>query len=231
MNNITIFNKKLFVGILIMSVLILCFVGIFSLSEKRNENKFEVKALDEHSFDSKSALDSIDYNFDLILPKDKEVIVSQNSIDTQVTTASVNSVASLRLEPNTLVIPRLNVNTKVIMDIDGEAAIHEGAWFYPGSYEENGEKILLGHRRFWGPDDPRSFWNLDQLIKGDKIHYSDNAGNTFTYKVIGTSITNGADHSILNASRENLLKVISCSTADGSAGSSEMRIVVIAELV
>ena len=133
----------------------------------------------------------------------------------------VAGVQGVSIAPNSLVIPKLNVNTKVIEGIDG-------AWLYPSSYEDDGEKIFLGHRRFRGADDPRSFWNLDHLKDGDLIYYADAKGTIYTYKVRAVSVRNAGDLAIINASKENMIKVISCSTADGSAGSAEKRIVVIA---
>lgn len=133
------------------------------------------------------------------------------------------------LTPNSIVIPKIGVNVGIIKGTDGNNAIEQGAWLYPSSYDgSSGEKIFLGHRRKWGPGDPRSFWNLNQLEQGDTIKLTDATGTISTYSVTNTVLTNGGDYSILKASKDNIIKLISCSTAYGTAGSSEKRIVIIA---
>lgn len=241
MENIVLKNKKFILKVCLALGFLLFIVAIFfALSTKREKNVLgeSVQVQEALSFDHTSTIEKIDYNFRL--PADKNPNVRALTTDSEAQGSKDASVNESKgdakpveqnvpsISPNTLTIPKLNVSTKVIEGIDGEAAIHDGAWLYPSSYEGNGEKILLGHRRYWGADDPRSFWNLDQLVDGDMIYYSDAQGKVYSYEVRTVSVRNAGDLSILKASNENMIKVISCSTADGSAGSAEKRIVVIA---
>jgi len=242
MKDILLNNKKKFIkGSLAVAFIIVAIVLVFALSDRREENVLGESFQESLNFSATSTKELIDHNFEIQAVNNNEVrsLTTDDSVgktakdtgrDEQSTEESKKSVQAqgLSIAANTLVIPKLNINTKVIEGIDGEEAIHEGAWLYPSSYEGNGEKILLGHRRFWGADDPRSFWNLDHLGDGDLIHYADAKGVVYTYEVKAVSVRNAGDLAILKASKENMIKVISCSTADGSAGSSEKRIVVIA---
>lgn len=248
MKDIILNNKKRAMkGCLALVLLALMVVIFFTLSSRREEQVLgeSVQMQEKLPFEHTSTGDRIDYNFKL--PVGENPNVRAMTTDTEIPEDSESENPSAprsnggspvgskpavpALAANTLLIPKLNVNTKVIGGIDGEAAIHDGAWMYPSSYEAEGEKILLGHRRYWGADDPRSFWNLDQLTDGDMIHYADAHGKVYSYEVKAVSVRNAGDLSILKASKENIIKVISCSTADGSAGSAEMRIVVIATQV
>ncbi len=240
MKNLVLNNKKrVLKGCLALLFLLLMIVIFFTLSNRKDDKVLgeSTKVQEQLEFENRSHIERIDYNFKLptgenpnvkaLTSDDKEVVndnVKENISRQTVSTAQNTPIVSA----NTLLIPKLNVNTKVLEGIDGETAIHEGSWLYPSSYEGEGEKILLGHRRYWGADDPRSFWNLDQLTTGDLIHYADSKGKVYSYEVKSVSVRNAGDLSILKASKENIIKVISCSTADGSAGSAEKRIVVIA---
>lgn len=229
-------SKKLVIAGVVILLVLIVIVAVFSFSEKRQpeQNVKGESTLKPITFEHKSTIETINSNFEIPTEtsgvkaattdkEDKSLVDKESPV-----VNNSNAVVVESMGVNTLVIPRLNVRTSVIEGIDGEKAIHEGAWLYPNSYEGDGEKILLGHRRFWGADDPRSFWNLDQLKTGDTIRYSDAKGNVYNYAVKSVAVRNAGDLSTLKPSKENIIKVISCSTADGSAGSSEKRIVVIA---
>lgn len=235
---------KIFILLSLLTIIIGFIVSSSSFLFKgrdTDKNVLGVSVQEQLEFKTRSVEEKLDYNFKIPVTeiyqqeRDQQMNTGKKSESTKTNSTekkdktATNYVVSL--SPNNLIIPKLNVNTKVIEGIDGEAAIHEGAWLYPSSFEGSGEKILLGHRRFWGADDPRSFWNLDHLVQGDRIYYSDSEGNKYTYEVKAVSVRTAGDNTILKASEENIIKVISCSTADGSAGSSEKRIVVIATQV
>lgn len=216
--------KNLFLLVLIIGLIFLCiFVFIFFFNSQEAQDDISNEILGEQDTNYYVLMnptnDVIDYNFAVPATVQGE------------TRALIYSEIPKTKKKNLLKISKLNLETEIIYGTDGEAAINQGAWFYPSSFEDEGEKILLGHRRYWGADDPRSFWNLNQLKKGDEIKYYDDEGRELVYMVKAVGLRTGDDHSILRASKENVLKVISCSTADGSAGSSEKRIVVIAELI
>lgn len=235
-------KKNILKGCLAFILLIVMFIVIFTMSERRQENVLGETFQPGLDFETTSITEVINHNFKLptveksnvralTTDNDNSAKESDKELSSGQGDKNLTQTEGITMTANTLVIPKLNINTKVIEGIDGEEAIHEGAWLYPSSYEDDGEKILLGHRRFWGADDPRSFWNLDHLQDGDMIHYADAKGKVYNYKVKAVSVRNAEDHAILKASKENMIKVISCSTADGSAGSAEKRIVVIATQV
>ena len=226
------YSKKILIGLISIVLIFVLVAIVFTFSDKRTqeENVKGESSLRSIDFEHKNTLEKYNANFEIKAVKESNVkSASIDQIDPiETETPQQQKVKTPALPINTLSIPKLNLNTKVLGGIDGELAIHEGAWLYPNSYEGEGEKILLGHRRFWGADDPRSFWNLDQLKEGDAIHYADANGVIYNYAVKSVAVRNAGDLSTLKPSKENIIKVISCSTADGTAGSSEKRIVVIA---
>lgn len=218
-------NIKKIVATIIVVVLVFIFlVSIFNTLENNTEVLGSEDNKVEEQINVITSPTNEQFNYDF------EVTTSNNTQETDEAKSIIKDIKPVKKYKDTLIIPKLNVKTKIVKGTDGEAAINQGAWLYPSSYESDGEKVLLGHRRYWGADDPRSFWNLNQLKKGDEIKYYDQDGRELTYEVRAVGIRTGDDRSILRASKDNVLKVISCSTADGSAGSSEKRIVVIAEL-
>lgn len=227
-------NIKKIVSLIILVFLAIVLVALFIVfSDRRKPEVLGESEIQKLEFENTTTNERYDYNF--IIKKVSKVktetksAVYENGSQTIEETTLPNDVE--KSVPYHLIIPKLNVDSPVIAGIDGEAAIHQGAWLYPSSYEEDGEKIFLGHRRYWGVDDPRSFWNLDQLVAGDIIKFVNEQGIVTSYSVKSVAVRSEGDLSVLKPSKENMIKVISCSTADGSAGSSEKRIVVIAQEV
>lgn len=220
-------NLKNYIKIIsLFAVLFLLIVFLVTtFSSRKDSSGISSQVLGERDYivEINPTSEIYDYNFKIPVN-----LSTQESGDIK----SINTANQTKTEiKNILKIQKINLETEIVRSTDGEAAINQGAWLVPSSYDENGEKILMGHRRYWGADDPRSFWNLNQLQEGDEIKYYDQEGYELSYKVKTVSIRTGEDHSILKASKDNLLKVISCSTPDGSAGSSEKRIVVIAQQI
>ena len=229
-------NIKKIASLIIVVILAIVLGALFIVfSDRRKpevlgESDTEIQKLE---FEHTSTNERYDYNFKInsVSKTETEIKSAVYENGTQTIEATTIPADVEKSEPFHLIIPKLNVNSPIITGVDGEAAIHQGVWLYPNSYEDDGEKILLGHRRYWGVDDPRSFWNLDQLVSGDTIKYVNAQGLVTTYAVKSVAVRNEGDLSVLKPSKENMIKVISCSTADGSAGSSEKRIVVIAEQI
>lgn len=227
-------NFKKIVSLIVVVFLAIILVAlVMVLSDRRKPEVLGESETQKLEFEHTRTDKRYDYNFKIkhvsnIESETKSAVYEEGTQKVGATTVPVEVEKS---EPFHLIIPKLNVNSPIITGVDGEAAIHQGVWLYPSSYENDGEKILLGHRRYWGVDDPRSFWNLDQLVAGDIIKYVNDQGVVTTYAVKSVAVRSEGDLSVLKASKENMIKVISCSTADGSAGSSEKRIVVIAQEV
>jgi hypothetical protein len=124
-------------------------------------------------------------------------------------------------------IDQIGVDVPVIGGSDGDRAVDKGWWLYPASKDE-GEKILLGHRRYWGFSHPYSAWQMDTLPIGAMIKVIDKNNNEYIYEVVSQSVKDGEDISIFRPSTQDLIKIITCSTFNGTAGSSEFRHVTIA---
>ncbi len=144
----------------------------------------------------------------------------QYAFDANVTTGVIGEI----------VIPKIGVKGNVLGGADGDALMDQGFWMYPSSATPgNGETILMCHRRFFGSKDQRSCWNLDQLQKGDLIQIIDPNGMPIRYEVQTITVKSPDDVNVYETSRENFLKLISCSLPGGVPGGSDYRIVVIAE--
>jgi LPXTG-site transpeptidase (sortase) family protein len=171
--------------------------------------------------DKTISADEQDYDFTL---------GSEQSITVNSATGSTDSSGYTLLAESQITrlqIPVIGVDTPVIMGLDGNSAIEHGTWMYPASRSDK-EKILFGHRRKFGQNSPLSFWRMDELNTGDLIYLVDNDGHRLAYTVQAQAVTNGSDMSILNVSGDDIVKLVSCSTVDGSAGSAEYRLITIA---
>lgn len=127
-----------------------------------------------------------------------------------------------------LSIPKINVKSPVLQGLGSDELLKQGFWVYPGSYPIGvGEMILLCHRRYFGPYDPRSCWNLDKMSINDEI-FIRRGEQQLTYKVVGVNEFTGDNPSIYNiSSTKSYLKIVTCTPLY----SNDNRLVVLAELV
>lgn len=125
-------------------------------------------------------------------------------------------------------IPKIKVTSPVLQGLGGDDLLDRGFWVYPSSKPiGQGELIILCHRRFFGPYDPRTCWNLDKLVPGDEVYLKGSADVTLTYKIIAVNELPGTDPTIYNASdTENYLKIVTCHPLYSDVN----RLVVLAEL-
>lgn len=167
---------------------------------------------------------TINFNFKVFAD---ELEKPSNDSDAQADVAGIStsteSLASIQIK-------KLGVNAPIIQGANGEVAIDKGWWLYPAS-KDDGEKIILAHRRYWKEGHPYSAWNINELEKGAIITMVDDAGNSYKYKVTSQSIRDGDDMSIFRPSDSDILKLITCSTFSGEPGSAEYRYITIAERV
>jgi len=127
-----------------------------------------------------------------------------------------------------ITIAKIGVDAPVVHGVDGLIAIDLGWWMYPAS-KEQGEKIILAHRRYWRASHPYSAWDINSLPIGAEIILYDKAGNQFKYTVFDQAIVkNTEDNSIYRPSDSDYLKIVTCSTFNGNAGSSSHRYVTLA---
>lgn len=128
----------------------------------------------------------------------------------------------------TIMIDKIGIKSPVLQGLGGDNLLDLGFWVYPGSYPiGQGEMILLCHRRFFGPYDPRTCWFIDSMTAGDEIVIR-NESTEAKYRVISTSIVDDQDGGIYNISdNKNYLKIVTCHPLY----SNEQRFVVLAELI
>jgi len=167
----------------------------------------------------------IDYNFTL----DQTVIDQQEDDFTpkelrfefpNLANYQANNLSRIR-------IPSLSINSPIIFGSNGDAALDQGFWFYPGSYNVKGEKIFFCHRRYWGRNHPHSCWYLDKLAVGQNIVLDTKSGTSLNYQVLSVTQVPAGDSNYLKASPDDYVKIITCAPL----GYSTHRLIVIAKLV
>ncbi len=107
-------------------------------------------------------------------------------------------LSSVRMDPNTIVIPRFNIQAPIIFTSERDEenfqkALREGVVHYPGTAHigEKGNAFIFGHSSdyIWSTGNYKTvFALLPKIQKEDLILASDNKGTLFTYKVIDTKI-------------------------------------------
>jgi len=178
---------------------------------------------------SSSSEPSFDYNFQIPEPTvttaaSLEPYGFEDAILTDAEMAGYGSgeVAYTELR---ITIPKISVDSPIVQGLGGEG-LKQGFWVYPSSQIGEGEVILLCHRRYFGPNDPRSCWYIDQVSTGDEI-FVNKGSETLKYSVVGTHSYPANDSTIYTVSEDNYIKIVTCHPL----GSSTERFVVLAKLV
>lgn len=127
-----------------------------------------------------------------------------------------------------LTIPKVGIKSSVFQGFGSEALLKKGFWIHTASGQiGKGEVIMLCHRRYFGPVDPRSCWNLDKLVKGDELTLQVGS-SVLRYRIVGTSIYRGDDPSIYSTDNAgSYLKIVTCHPLYSNAE----RFVVLAEQI
>ncbi|BCX14018.1 MAG: hypothetical protein KatS3mg085_550 [Candidatus Dojkabacteria bacterium] len=125
-------------------------------------------------------------------------------------------------------IPKIGVDAPVVQGFGASELLKIGFWVHPASYNlGQGEFVLLCHRRYFGPNHPKSCWYLDKLEIGDEISF-DLFGEKLTYNVVGTNVFDSNDPVIYTMSPYNdYVKIVTCHPLY----SNEQRLVVLAERI
>lgn len=144
--------------------------------------------------------------------------------------------------PQTISIPKINVNTKVEsvgMDSKGRMDVpkngEETAWYSPG-YKPgmNGSAVIDGHLDLV-TGAPAVFWNLKKLTSGDTITVSEDNGKKYTFAV--DHLTKYPDDNfpikeVFAATDVPMLNLITCNGVwDKASKNYSDRLVVYAKLV
>lgn len=157
----------------------------------------------------------IDYNFEVPKENTNNANINFESFPDAILSDAIlagygsgNDTPQVNLQ---IVIPKIGVNSPVLQGLGADDLLERGFWTYPGSYElGKGEVVMLCHRRFFGPYDPRSCWFLDKLANGDEIimKYSD---VSLKYQVVGVSVFEGDDPLIYSISdSDDYIKIVTC---------------------
>jgi len=169
----------------------------------------------------------LDYNFAINLTDSgagiKDNLIPISLIEELSNQPIANTESIIRIT-----IAKIGVDAPVVHGVDGLTAIDLGWWMYPAS-KEYGEKIILAHRRYWKASHPYSAWDIDSLPIGAEIIIYDKTGTAFKYTIFDQSIVkNTQDNSVYRPSNSDYLKIVTCSTFNGSAGSSSHRYITLA---
>jgi len=166
----------------------------------------EVKAVDNRV---------VDYNFAIpALNTNNATINFQSFPDAIISDAILAGYGSGSDTPQVnlqIVIPKIGINSPVMQGLGANDLLEKGFWTYPGSYElGKGEVVMLCHRRYFGPYDPRGCWFLDKVAKGDEIimKYAD---VSLSYEIVGVNVFEGDDPLIYSISdTDDYIKIVTC---------------------
>jgi sortase A len=87
----------------------------------------------------------------------------------------------------TLTVPAIGISDIPVVEGTTEASLSQGAGHYTGSgypWVAGSNTYIAGHRLGYpGTASDHVFWNLPNLVMGDKIYLTDSNGHTYTYAV------------------------------------------------
>jgi sortase A len=87
----------------------------------------------------------------------------------------------------TLSVPAMGISDIPVVEGTTEASLSQGAGHYVGSgypWVPGSNTYIAGHRLGYpGTPSDHVFWNLPNLVVGDKIYLTDSNGHTYTYAV------------------------------------------------
>ena len=126
-------------------------------------------------------------------------------------------------------IPKIGIDSPIWQGNDANNYLEKGFWAYPFSGAlGKGENVFLCHRRFFGPNDPRSCWFLDKLEKNDLINIYVAEEVEMVYQIIDIKIFSDQDPNIYNIDLDkDLIRIVTCNPLY----SNSERLVVIAERI
>jgi len=181
-----------------------------------NADNTNLSTADDSNSDT-IALADIEINYDFVIPRintNNAAVNFQSFSDAILTDAVLAGYGSGSDTPQVnlqIIIPKIGINSAVLQGLGADDLLERGFWSYPGSNElGKGEVVMLCHRRFFGPYDPRSCWFLDKMTKGDEIIMK-YAGNDLRYEVVGVNVFDAEDPLIYSISdSEDYIKLVTC---------------------
>lgn len=121
--------------------------------------------------------------------------------------------------PNiSIAIPTIGVVSPVLQGNSSDELLKQGFWLAPISNTlGQGEILLFCHRTYFGQNDAKSCWNVDQLKQGDTITITYN-NESLQYRVIGNSIKEINDEMIYQLEpNKDMVKIVTFTPRDTGA--------------
>lgn len=155
-----------------------------------------------------------------IWPKFSFFLQTKITKPVKINVQSQDSLANIDRSFNHLVIPRLQLDQK-ILEGESENTVHSGVWRRPGfaTPGQNNNTVLVGHRfTYTGPS---VFYHLDKVQAGDDVLvvYS---GKVYVYRVDGTRVVDPNDQTVETPSSSEKLTIYTCTPL----GSVRFRLVI-----
>lgn len=160
----------------------------------------------------------------------KNPLLKSNSVKTDLPQRESAEIQEFNLE-----IPVLNINTPVIVDVEGNnkdayfKALENGVAHFKGTKKpgEGGLIFIFGHSSYYAlsPGNYKEiFKELENIQNNDeiKINYH---GNNFTYIVYDKKVVDPKDLSVLNPTDSEILEIMTCVPP----GTRENRLIVYAK--
>lgn len=203
--------------------------------KKEEEKKQEEAKVEDKKEEEKTQDPVIVYDYNFPVPEkpanaeiDQALLSYPDAIVTDAQLAGYGTGTDTPQINMQIIIPRINVNSPVWQGLGANDLLQKGFWVHPASSTlGKGEVIMLCHRRYFGPYDPRSCWFIDQMQKGDEIYlkYFD---SSLRYEVVGVNVFEGDDPLIYSINTtEDYIKLVTCTPLYSNTN----RIVVLAKRV
>jgi len=128
---------------------------------------------------------------------------------------------------NRVIIPKIGVNAKIV-EGENDQALLRGAWRMPqtSTPDKGSNTVITGHRFRFLPPNNTTFYLLDKLEKDDIVTVVWE-GKEYYYRVIETKVVSPDQTEVINASKESILTLFTCTPLF----TSQKRHVVISELI
>lgn len=131
-------------------------------------------------------------------------------------------------DENRVVIPKINVDMKIIEGTNEKVALNQGAWHMPNTStpDKGGNTVITGHRFKYKPPSKETFYLLDKLQVGDEIIvYWDK--KEYDYKIKETKVVEKTAVEVLYNTSDPVITLITCTPLF----TTKQRLVVIGGLI
>jgi sortase A len=114
----------------------------------------------------------------------------------------------------TLSVPAMGISNIPVVEGTTEASLSQGAGHYTGSgypWVPGSNTYIAGHRLGYpGTPSDHVFWNLPNLVMGDKIYLTDSNGHTYTYAVTNILEVPKTDLSVTGPTGTDIVSLQTC---------------------